>query len=165
MNDLLGGFFILLVIAIVSALVLAHLKIITIPAFLLPPVPVPESKPVPKCDNRLGVSYKPSSNVAPNTIISKMNVFFDDMKPMLCTNSNEVNKQFSEYNNDTCSQVKEKLSADLTTTGSFFKMSDSVKNKLTDLNNTMVDSVCGSDNKLDMAKATILGSDIKGMFC
>jgi hypothetical protein len=44
-------------------------------------------------------------------------------------------------------------------------MSDAMKKSLLDLNNAIIDSVCGSDDKMDVAKAKIVGSDIKGMFC
>lgn len=160
MNDILGGFFIFLVIAIVAALVAARMKIIKIPSFLLPPDP--------KCDkgSRMGVSYKPSSNVAPVAIVSKMNEFFDDMKPMLCKNDERsFDKQLAEYKNKTCTQVKDEFNTNIDQMGGFLQMSGSVTSKLKNLNDTLVDSICGSDNKIDETKATILSSDIKGMFC
>jgi hypothetical protein len=110
------------------------------------------------------MSYKPSSNVAPNNIISKVNVIFDDLKPMLCTNAGVVSKEAekSKDSGETCTQVKEKLATEI---NKMLTIPDAMKKSILDLNNTIVDSVCGSDNKLDVAKLNTVGSDIKGMFC
>ena len=96
-----------------------------------------------------------------------MNTVFDDLKPMLCTNAGTVNKQFEKAQNrdETCTSLKNKLEAQINADNVTPPIPAAVKRSIIDLNNTMVDSVCGSDNKLDEAKANALGSDIKGMFC
>jgi hypothetical protein len=89
------------------------------------------------------------------------------MKPMLCANSEAVKEQIdtSQYSGDTCSQVKEKMVAEMNNPESMFTFPEGMKKSILSLNNTIIDSVCGADNKIDMAKAAIVGSDIKGMFC
>lgn len=89
------------------------------------------------------------------------------MKPILCTNSDTVRNEVeaAQQSGETCSQVKENLTAEMNNTDGMITIPDAMKKSIIDLNNTLVDSVCGSDNKIDMAKANVLGSDIKGMFC
>ena len=113
---------------------------------------------------RVGLAYEPSSNVTPNDIISKVNVVFDDMRPMLCANSQMVNEELEKESEKTCSQMKEELATSINEPG-LFEIPEGLKKSIIDLNNTAVDSVCGTDDKIDKTKAAILGSDIKGMFC
>jgi hypothetical protein len=96
-----------------------------------------------------------------------MNTVFDDLKPMLCTNAGVVSNEVeaAQESGDTCTQIKEKLTAEMNKTDGMITIPAALKRSIIDLNNTMVDSVCGSDNKLDEAKVNALGSDIKGMFC
>jgi hypothetical protein len=161
MNDALGWFLIALVILIVLALGLAYLNIIQLPSFLFP------SAQTGDCKNRLGMSYKTSSNVAPNTILSKVNTVLDDMKPLLCKNSDIVSKEAEKARDsgETCSQVKKTLATEFNKADSMLTLPDAMKKSIIDLNNTLIDSVCGSDDKLDVTKLNVLGSDIKGMFC
>ena len=57
------------------------------------------------------------------------------------------------------------MAAEFKTVEDMAFMSDAMKKSLLELNNAIIDSVCGSDDKLNIAKAKMLGSDIKGMFC
>jgi hypothetical protein len=96
-----------------------------------------------------------------------MNDVFDDMKQILCTDTGTgiVNEELSSYGTETCDQIKEKLVTQLNESDTMGKLSRDTKNKIISLNNGIVDSVCGADGKPDPAKAKIIGSDIKGMFC
>ncbi len=154
MNDIIGWFFILTTIAFMIAFLVYYYK------FKYPPAPV-------QCPTRLGLTYKPSSNVAPNNIISKVNTIFDDMKPMLCTNAGVVNKEVeaARDSGETCTQIKEKLAAEFNKADGMITLPPAMKKSILDLNNALIDSVCGSDDKLDVTKLNVLGSDIKGMFC
>ena len=83
---------------------------------------------------------------------------------MLCTNSQMVNEEFEKESEKTCSQMKEELATIINKNG-LFEIPERMRQSIIDLNNTAIDSVCGTDDKLDKTKAAILGSDIKGMFC
>lgn len=165
MNDIIGWIFILATISFMIAFLVYYFRF----TYKKCPVSTPSSCPVTSCpaSNRLGLTYKSSSNSAPNNIISKVNSVFDDMKPLLCANSEAVNEQIdaSQYSEDTCSQVKEKMAADVNNPESMITIPEGMKKSILSLNDTIIDSVCGTDNKIDMAKAAIIGSDIKGMFC
>jgi len=168
MNDIIGWIFVIASISFMIAFLVYYFR------FTYKKCTVPAASPCPSTScpassttTRVGLTYKPSSNVAPNNIISKVNSVFDDMKPMLCANSEAVKEQIdtSQYSGDTCSQVKEKMVAEMNNPESMFTFPEGMKKSILSLNNTIIDSVCGADNKIDMAKAAIVGSDIKGMFC
>jgi hypothetical protein len=168
MNDIIGILFALAAICFMIAFGVYYQKFTEARD---KPVSCPVSScPVSSCpvaSTRLGISYKPSSNTAPNNILSKVNGFLDDMKPMLCTTSGMVNEEFekAQEEDSTCTQIKERLAAEFSTVEDMAFMSDDMKKSLLDLNHAIIDSVCGSDDKMDVAKAKIVGSDIKGMFC
>jgi hypothetical protein len=75
-----------------------------------------------------------------------------------------VNEEFEKESEKTCSQMKEELATFINKNG-LFEIPERMRQSIIDLNNTAIDSVCGTDDKLDKTKADILGSDIKGMFC
>jgi hypothetical protein len=83
----------------------------------------------------------------------------------MCKNSNLVNDQVknAEASGETCSQMKKTLAEKMK--NGMFTVPAGMKKSITDFNNTVVDSICGSNNKPDMIKAASIGSDIKGMFC
>jgi hypothetical protein len=161
MNDILGFFLAIIVCIVILYAGGTYFKIIKPPQFLSFLASTAEQ------ESRVGLSYKPSSNVAPNTIVSKMNMMFDDMKPFLCKNAKLVSEQAekAEESGETCSQMKKTLAKKMNVKDGMFTVPASMKKSIADFNNTVVDSICGSNNKPDMAKAAIIGSDIKGMFC
>ena len=93
-----------------------------------------------------------------------MNTTFDEIKPYMCQSLTDTAED-TTYDNYTCTEMKEVLGLELDVMGSMFELSEDVTKSFKSLTNTWVDSACDSNDKRDLAKAKIIASDIKGMFC